>query len=107
MINTTMKFLTLAFVLLLGMQLRAQSKLIVSPNPAKDVVTIKFDETINKPVTITIYDLIGNKISTFTYQEFTIEEISLKNTLNKYGIYLLNIQFGEKKYFKRLIFSEY
>ncbi len=102
-----MKTSILALVLLLSMNIKAQTKLTVSPNPAKDIVTIKFDETINKPVTITIFDLIGNKITTFTYEEFSVEEISLKNTLNKYGIYLLNVQIGDKKYVKRLIFSEY
>lgn len=102
-----MKSIIFFIILLFSLELKAQSKLNVSPNPAKDIVTIKFDETINKPVTITIYDLIGNKINSFTYQEFIVEEISLKNTLNKYGIYILNVQIGDKKIVKRLIYSEY
>ena len=102
-----MKSIIFFIILLFSIELKAQSKLNVSPNPSKDIVTIKFDETINKPVTITIYDLIGNKINSFTYQEFNVEEISLKNTLNKYGIYILNVQIGDKKIVKRLIYSEY
>ena len=102
-----MKSIIFFIILLFSIELKAQSKLNVSPNPSKDIVTIKIDETINKPVTITIYDLIGNKINSFTYQEFNVEEISLKNTLNKYGIYILNVQIGDKKIVKRLIYSEY
>lgn len=75
----------------------------IYPNPASSQVNIAFSDPLKSDVTITISDILGNKVETLRFApdaQITIDltALSLKN-----GIYLVKIESAEVSSLKRLV----
>lgn len=100
-----MKHFLLFCSLLFTMALSAQSspKVNLYPNPATDFVTLTFNEIIHSDVTVTISDILGNKIETFTYKPSESIKIDLSGLELMNGMYLIKIETGGSVFLKRLL----
>jgi subtilisin-like proprotein convertase family protein len=77
------------------------------PNPTKGILNVKINNANNEDVKISLFDLQGRQISTSTNKVNNItftKEINTKNISS--GIYLLNIEQGNKKATKKIIISK-
>ncbi len=78
---------------------------IVYPNPARDVVSVKYELQLNACVDIKLYDLNGRLAAEIPCTEkaagIYTEQMEI-STLAK-GIYLMNVQSGEEKIVKRVV----
>jgi len=82
------------------------NKVSLYPNPAVSYVDIAFSETVQSEVTVTISDILGNKIETFTFKpgeqlRIEFEPLHLKN-----GIYLFKIESQQEVTLKRLVIKQ-
>ncbi|MGJ8744214.1 S8 family serine peptidase [Polaribacter sp.] len=74
------------------------------PNPAKDILNISLQNTTDKNVIITLYDVQGRKImhsEDRSSNALFTKEIDTKNITS--GIYLISIQQGNKKATKKIM----
>lgn len=73
------------------------------PNPTSDAITISFNSTTGKLVSMDVYDIRGRKLESFTIENFgTIEkELNLSNYES--GVYLVKITDGENHSTKKII----
>ncbi len=87
------------------MALSAQSspKVNLYPNPATDFVRLTFNEIIYTDVTVTISDILGNKIETFTFKPSESIYIDLSGLELMNGMYLIKIETGSSMFLKRLL----
>lgn len=82
------------------------NKVSLYPNPAVSYVDIAFTETVQTEVSVTISDILGNKIETFVFKpgeplRIEFEPLHLKN-----GIYLFKIESQEDVFLKRLVIKQ-
>jgi len=73
----------------------------VFPNPVNTFITVQFSEEIKKPINVLIHDILGKVIldtSKNPTQSFNVDMASYSS-----GIYLLNLQSGNKTFTARLI----
>ncbi|MDP4268038.1 MAG: T9SS type A sorting domain-containing protein, partial [Bacteroidota bacterium] len=77
----------------------------IYPNPFNDKTSIHFNLIKSEHVTINIYDLIGNKVTTLVNEVKTAGEhiIDLnRNTINP-GVYFIEYKSGENKILKKIV----
>lgn len=82
------------------LQISKKSKLIISPNPATDMIKINSDYLNNETATLAIYNLVGEKIKTENLLE-TQQQINVEGL--KEGVYLVEIKSKTKAETERLI----
>lgn len=75
----------------------------IYPNPASSQVNISFSDAVKSDVTITISDILGNKIETLRFAPDAPITIDLTALSLKNGIYLIKIESGEVSSLKRLV----
>jgi len=73
------------------------------PNPASSQVSIAFSDAVKSDVTITISDILGNKIETLRFTPDGPITIDLTALSLKNGIYLIKIESAEVSSLKRLV----
>jgi subtilisin-like proprotein convertase family protein len=76
------------------------------PNPVKNILNVKISNTDTEKVFISLFDLRGRKISQVSEAPLSgtfTKEINLESIAS--GVYLLNIQQGNKKTIKKIIVS--
>ncbi|MEC4003304.1 zinc-dependent metalloprotease family protein [Flavobacterium sp. SUN052] len=73
------------------------------PNPNDGSFNIKFNSSTDKNIEIAIYDMRGREIFNKTYQNSGLFEQNLQLNNVQAGIYLVNIQDGDKKVVKKII----
>lgn len=97
--------LILALSVFLG--LKAQTPLpnqvSIYPNPAVSSVNITFSEPVRSDVTITISDILGNKIETLKFSPEAVIHIDLSGMNLRNGMYLIKVETGDQSYLKRLV----
>lgn len=81
-------------------------KLSLYPNPASSFVEISLNDAVNTDVTVTISDILGNKIKTVVFkpgEEMKLEfaDLDLKN-----GMYLIKVEVGDAIFLKRLVIKQ-
>lgn len=74
---------------------------IVYPNPVDTNITIQFNEEINSPINIVVYDISGKLILSKTQKPES--SFSLDLSFLASGIYMLNITSENKRFLARLI----
>lgn len=79
----------------------------IYPNPANDFVNINLQNLILGPVTINIYDVVGNLISTQTAENFETNYSTQLNTSNfASGMYILQVEQSGYKQTEQIIISK-
>ena len=73
------------------------------PNPNDGSFTIKFNSNSNNAIKIGVYDMRGRDIFNKTYQNNGLFDQSLQLNNVQSGIYLVNIQDGDKKIVKKIV----
>ena len=73
------------------------------PNPNNGSFNIKFNSTSSKDISINIFDLRGREIFNKSYQNTGLFDKSLQLGAVQSGVYLVNIQDGDKKVIKKII----
>jgi hypothetical protein len=71
------------------------------PNPASTTVYIEFNQT-QKNVTIEVYDILGNTVSGYTYNQLDKYAAIPVNTLQN-GVYMIKIQSADGTAYKKFI----
>ncbi len=79
------------------------SKLSIYPNPAKDVVYLKGDMTDARQAVVTIYNLNGQKIKSFTHEVNHQTEIPVDIQELSAGMYLVQAQAGAQTFMGKLL----
>lgn len=75
----------------------------VYPNPATSSVRISFATPVKSDVTVTISDILGNRIGTFKFAADEAISIDLANLELKNGMYLVKVETGDQSQLKRLV----
>ena len=78
-------------------ELEIQSSIIVSPNPAKDIVKIN---SVLIPTLITITDITGKSVLKVTPNS---KEVTIPIENLSAGVYLINLSINNNSYFKKLV----
>ncbi len=78
-------------------ELEIQSSIIVSPNPAKDIVKIN---SVLIPTLITITDITGKSVSKVTPNS---KEVTIPIENLSAGVYVINLSINNNSYFKKLV----
>ncbi len=75
------------------------------PNPFSDITTIKFTLPQTNQVTVKIYNLLGDEVSTLVNKQLNSGDYSVRweAPKNATGIYYYSIQIGENKMMKKLV----
>lgn len=81
-------------------------KLSLYPNPASSFVEIAFSEIVQSEVTVTMSDILGNKIETFTFKPGEPIRIEFAQYNLKNGMYLLKVETGSEVFLKRLVIKQ-
>ena len=78
------------------------------PNPAANVCNVKFNLNQTKSLSITIYNLLGEKVQTITKNVFESGEHELKFNTNNLsnGMYIVQINDGSRALNKQLVISK-
>jgi len=74
---------------------------IVYPNPVDTNITLQFNEEINNPINIVVYDISGKLILSKTQRPESSFNLDLSFLAS--GTYMLNITSGNKRFLARLI----
>lgn len=82
------------------------SKVSLFPNPAVSYVDLAFPETVQLEVVVTLSDILGNKIETFTFKPGEPLRIEFAPLNLKNGMYLFKIECGEAMFLKRLVIKQ-
>ena len=79
------------------------SNLMVWPNPAKDFINFQISSINSGSTTVSLVDIRGRKVyqNTFNSQNIIRSEIKTSNFAK--GVYILNIQQGNKNLNKKVI----
>lgn len=101
----------LIFILFLGagIALNAQvqtDKISLYPNPSSGSVNVVLTEVADSDVTVTISDILGNKIQTFIFKPGDLMQIQMGDLNLKNGIYLFKIETGSQSVTKRLVLKQ-
>jgi beta-glucosidase len=82
------------FEVLLSKNVTKDTQLIVYPNPAKNQINIWFNLSVNKPVTIKVYDLFGKVLLVLPDRDFQAGDNYLNIPLFNFdnGVYLLEFK---------------
>jgi hypothetical protein len=75
----------------------------VYPNPATSSIRVSFATPVKSDVTITISDILGNKIGAFKFTADEAISIDLSNLDLKNGMYLVKVETGDQSQLKRLV----
>lgn len=79
-------------------------KLMVYPNPAGDVLKVRFKEDIATSATVIVYNMLGEEVMKITKTALSsTEEITLNTSELKDGIYMLKLEYGDKQATKRVL----
>ncbi len=80
----------------------------ISPNPANDKASIYLELVTDEKLSITIYDILGNKIDAINAIEFMSGDNSYDLNVNNYatGIYFVEISNGKNKTSKKLVVTK-
>jgi hypothetical protein len=76
------------------------------PNPSSGSVTILLDQAITSEVTVTISDILGNKIETVVFKPGDKLFIDFTHLNLKNGIYLFKVETNNNIYLKRLVLKQ-
>lgn len=82
---------------------REKPGLKVYPNPVSDILNISISNT-DSPGKITAYDLLGNEIP-LTVKSMASNNISIKTSSWRPGVYLVKINIGDKVYYSKIVKS--
>ncbi|MEO8149454.1 MAG: T9SS type A sorting domain-containing protein [Bacteroidia bacterium] len=79
--------------------------LTIAPNPVEQIATIQFYLMKPAPVHVSVYDVIGNKVSEVTQSEMqqSINAISVNCKHFSKGIYVLKLEVNNSFYYKRFV----
>ncbi|MBM77278.1 MAG: hypothetical protein CL846_02235 [Crocinitomicaceae bacterium] len=72
----------------------------IYPNPSKGIFNISFNEKLNNPINVSVFDLTGRLILSYNLKDK--QETKIDISTNSYGTYILKIEIGEKQYLKRI-----
>jgi len=83
-----------------GAYLRSLESLVIYPNPAGEVVNVEINDLTNYPKTVELYNVLGQKILSFTPTEnkFQVPFATVSS-----GTYYLKIISGDKVYTQKLV----
>jgi subtilisin-like proprotein convertase family protein len=73
------------------------------PNPSHGSFTVKFNSNTNNNINLSVYDMRGRAIFDKIYQNNGVFEQNLQLANVESGVYLVNIQDGDKKIIKKII----
>ncbi len=73
------------------------------PNPNKGSFNVKFNSTTNSIIKVCIYDMRGREIQNKAYQNTGLFDQNIQLDNAQSGIYLVNIQDGDKKIVKKIV----
>ncbi|MCB0821744.1 MAG: T9SS type A sorting domain-containing protein [Bacteroidales bacterium] len=80
------------------------SELMVFPNPATDVINVKFEVSNSEPVEITLYNLVGEIVYTSGVQSYPMgaktKSINVEN--NPSGVYFLRLKIGDQLFTQKI-----
>jgi len=77
-----------------------QERINIYPNPAKDYLHVNIKNLGNKIIAIKIYDLLGIQKARYTLPAGRVELPELKA-----GVYIIELNFSEKKLFQKVIIT--
>jgi len=75
----------------------------IYPNPASSSINITFTEPLKSDISVTISDILGNKIETLKFSADALVHIDLDGLNLKNGIYLVKIETGDQSFLKKLL----
>jgi hypothetical protein len=79
----------------------------VFPNPSKGDVKLKFNSEITEPIEIFVYTEEGSMVKSVRENKIVKDQvIDLNITNNKTGFYVININYGNKKYSKKIVIEK-
>lgn len=81
-------------------------KLSLYPNPATTYVDISLNESITEDVVVTISDILGNKIATYTFKPGQTMRIEFNELDLKTGMYLIKAETNGESSLKRLVIKQ-
>lgn len=81
-------------------ELNVSNNLRVFPNPATDNITIAIDGLNNKTATITIYDVLGNKVRSFNTSN---DQLTINREGIESGMYFISVITDRDRYSNKLI----
>lgn len=73
------------------------------PNPASDVVQIKYDQSLNKPIALTIYANSGERVKEIELKE-NQHQIAISELKN--GCYFIEIRYAEGRAFHKMVIQK-
>jgi hypothetical protein len=73
------------------------------PNPNDGTFTVKFNSNTGNDINVEVYDMRGRSIFNNVYQNNGVFEQTLQLDNVQSGIYLVNIQDGDKKIVKKIV----
>lgn len=75
----------------------------LGPNPARGSTTLRLDLLANRDVDVTIYNMLGQRMSRKSYTNVKKQDFVLNLSDMANGMYLVEVKAGEKKMVKRLV----
>jgi hypothetical protein len=90
-------------ITLLGTQSNYFDNFSLFPNPNDGNFTVKFNSNSGNDINIAVYDIRGRSIFDNSYQNNGLFEQTLQLDKVQSGIYLVNIQDGDKKITKKIV----
>ena len=90
-------------IALLGTQSNYFDNFSIFPNPNDGNFTVKFNSNSGNDINIAVYDIRGRSIFNNLYQNNGLFEQTLQLDKVQSGIYLVNIQDGDKKITKKIV----
>ncbi len=73
------------------------------PNPTRDLVTVKFDASMNSPVSLSVYNHVGQQVLEKSNLKPEQSEISLDLSELEAGIYYIRMNYDNKNHSVKLI----
>lgn len=89
-------------------ELTAVNQLSLFPNPTSDLLTVTFDLTESMPLTIDVFNALGQRIQTVAAQNFTAGSHTLEVDASAMpgGLYFINLRNADKVVTKRFAVSK-
>ena len=81
----------------------APNPVSVYPNPASSNIHISFATPVKSDVTVTISDILGNRITQLKFAADQLIDIDLSLLELKNGMYLVKVEAGDLSQLKRLV----
>ncbi len=79
----------------------------IYPVPVKENLKIKFNQDINEPINIAIYNEAGVIVKSMQQNKVVKDQVvDLNLANNKTGFYIININYGNKKYSKKILIEK-